>query len=307
MQELPFTEIERESVLQPWEANPHQLVTWWDMLSFSAWNFFWCGMTLRAIEQDCFISSIDIPGVRGDTPIFALPSDLDDRARNKALTSLKRVVVEFSAIGLRITAETINELITELEDTSHRHNFQWLIDQVRVIQGLSKKEIEGKAFFYVPAERMKFFPLMSDPHIFGKAVGNAFPSAMQDVAESGVCLALDRGSACVFHLMRVLESGLTVLGAKFGVSLAHTNWAPAIEEIESKIRDMHKEPAWKALSDCKQQQEFYAQAASHFGILKDAWRNYTMHVRGFYTEEQAERIFENVKGFMQKLAERLSE
>ena len=53
--------------------------------------------------------------------------------------------------------------------------------------------------------------------------------------------------------MRALEIGLTVLGAKFGVSLAHTNWAPAIEEIESKIRDMHRDPAWKNLSDCKQQ------------------------------------------------------
>ena len=305
--QMPF--IEMELLLQPWEANPHQLVTWWDMLSFSAWNFFWCGTTLRSIELDCLMGSIEVPGIEdvGSAPIFNLPRDLDERSRNKALTSLKRVVVELSTIGLRITSETANEVISELENVSIRHNFQWLMDQVKAIERLSKKEIEGKAFFYVPEERIKFFPKKSDPHIFGKAVGDAFPSAMQDVAESGVCLALDRGTACVFHLMRVLEIGLTTLGAKFGVSLAHTNWAPAIEEIESKIREMHRDSAWKALPDCKQQQEFYAQAASHFGILKDAWRNYTMHVRGFYTEEQAERIFENVKGFMQKLAERLSE
>lgn len=293
----------RDRAPWPWEANPHQLVTL-DMLSFQAWNFFWCGLTLRGIEQDCLIGSIP---VEGDTPMFALSRDLDEKARDKALASLGRVAVEFSGIGLRITSETTSELIAALQDTSHRHNFQWLIDQVKAIQGLSRKEIAGKAFFYVPAERMKFFPKMRDPHIFGKAVGDAFPSAMQDIAESGVCLALDRGSACVFHLMRVLEIGLTALGTTFGVSLAHTNWAPAIEEIERKIRDMHKDPAWKVLPDCKEQQEFYAQTASHFGILKDAWRNYTMHVRGFYTEEQAERIFENVKGFMQKLAGRLHE
>jgi hypothetical protein len=68
---------------------------------------------------------------------------------------------------------------------------------------------------------------------------------------------------------------------------------------------MHKDPLWKVLGDCKEQQEFYSQAISHFGILKDAWRNYTMHTRGFYTEEQAELIFENVKAFMQKLAPRM--
>ena len=83
--------------------------------------------------------------------------------------------------------------------------------------------------------------------------------------------------------------------------------APAIEQIESKIREMHKDPVWKTLPDCKAHQEFYAQAATHFGILKDAWRNYTMHARGFYTEEQAERIFQNTRSFMQTLAERLSE
>jgi hypothetical protein len=106
----------------------------------------------------------------------------------------------------------------------------------------------------------------------------------------------------------VLEIGLTVLGARFGISLAHTNWAPAIEQIESKISDMHKDPAWKALPDCKEQQEFYAQVASHFAILKDAWRNHTMHVRGSKsTEEESERIFDNVKAFMEKLAKRLKE
>jgi hypothetical protein len=295
---------EEEIAFQPWEKKSCELVTWWDVLDFSAWNFFWCGMTLEAIERDCLVGSILVDG---DTPIFDLNKILDDKGRNKALVALKRIEEEFSRIGLRITAETTAELVTELEAISVVRNFQWLMNQINAIQKLSKKEIEGKAFFYVPAERVKFFPRMCDQHIFGKAVAEAFPSAMQDISESGICLALDRGTACVFHLMRVLEIGLTVLGIKFGVSLAHTNWAPAIDQIESKIREMHKDSAWKGLPDCKQQQEFYAQAASHFGILKDSWRNYTMHVRGFYTEEQAERIFENIKGFMQKLAERLSE
>jgi hypothetical protein len=275
------------------------------MLEFSAQMIFWCGSRLRAIETDCLLGSI--PGT-GDEPILALSRDLDDKARNKALKSLKHVEVEFSKVGLRITADTVKEVMEALEDQSIRRNFQWLIDQTRTIQSLAEKEIKGKAFLYVSAERVKFFPRASKPHIFGVAVANAFPSATSDIAESGICLALARGTASVFHLMRVLEIGLTVLGVKFGVSLAHTNWGPAISQIESKIRDMYKDAAWKTRPDWKeQQQEFYAQAASHFGILKDAWRNHTMHARGFYTEEEAELIFENVKDFMQKLAERLHE
>ena len=148
---------------------------------------------------------------------------------------------------------------------------------------------------------------MNKPNVFGDEVASKFPSTTFDVGNSAVCLATMMHTAAVFHLMRVLEIGLAALGKVFGVSLAHTNWAPAIEQIESKIRDMPKDPVWKALPDCKEQQEFYAQAASHFGILKDAWRNHTMHVRGKYTEDEAERIFENVKAFMQKLAERIQE
>jgi hypothetical protein len=37
-------------------------------------------------------------------------------------------------------------------------------------------------------------------------------------------------------------------------------------------------------------------------ILKDAWRNYTAHARGIYTDEQADAIYRNVEAFMQKLA-----
>lgn len=107
--------------------------------------------------------------------------------------------------------------------------------------------------------------------------------------------------------MRVLEIGLSALGNVFGVSLAHTSWGPAIDQIESKIHEMHKDPTWKARPDCKEQQEFYAQAASHFGVLKDAWRNHTAHARGKYDEGEAESILRNVCGFMQKLATRLHE
>jgi hypothetical protein len=290
-------------VLAPWEESRNQLVSWWQMLQFSAKAFFWCGRALRTIREDCLIGAAIC--VNGES-VIAMGQDLDDQARKKALSSLSLVEVEVRKISMAITADTVKELIVELKNQS-RHSFEWLHNQVESIERLADKELRGKLFLYIPPERGRFWPRMNSQHIFRDDVGAAFPSATYDEAESGICLALARGSACVFHLMRVLEIGLTVLGAKFGVSLAHTNWGPAIGEIESKIREIHKDPAWKSLPDCKEQQEFYAQVASHFDILRDAWRNYTMHTRGFYTEEQAEQMFENVKGFMQKLSSRLRE
>lgn len=274
------------------------------MFQFSANAVFWCGGALRSIRADCLAGSVD--ALDGE-PGFLLVKDLDERARGKALRLLVSIEGQFRKIGMPITADTVKELLDKLNGRSPRQNFQWLMDQVEMIEGLAAKELGSRFFLYIPLERSKFWPKMNEPNIFGAAVADKFPSAAFDIGNSGVCLATMMFTAAVFHLMRVLEIGLTVLGKEFGVSLEQTNWGPAIGQIESKIRDMHSDPKWKALPDWKERRQFYSQAASHFGFLKDAWRNYTMHGGGRYTEVEAERIFENVKGFMQKLAERLSE
>ena len=274
------------------------------MLQFSAHAFFWCGAALRSIIGDCTAAAamcLD-DGQVG----YVLAKDLDVKAREKALSTLPSIARQFRAIGLVITAETVEDLNKELR-TQKRHSFDWLVTQARSLEGLAEKELRNKLFLYIPPERSKYWPTDLKPHAFGEDVARQFPSATFDVHNAGICIGTTLSTAAVFHLMRVMEIGLTALGAKFGVSLAHTNWAPAIDQIESRIREMHKDPAWRVLPDCKEQQQFYAQAASHFGILKDAWRNYTMHAHGKYTEEEAERIFQNVCGFMQKLATRLAE
>lgn len=293
-----------EMVLRPWEEHPYELVTWLEMLQFSAKAFFWCGGALQNIRADCLVASA--VALEGGEVAFAMPREIDEKERQKTISSLALIRDEFAKIGLTITSETVKELIQELEKEIGR-SCEWLITQTRSVERLAQKELNGKFFLYIPPERAKFWPKTKQPNVFGDEVATKFHSATFDIENGGVCLAVMMSTASVFHMMRVLEIGLGVLGAKFGVSLAHTNWAPAIEQIESKIRNMHKDSAWRALADCKEQQEFYAQAASHFAILKDAWRNHTMHARGKYTEPEAERIFENVKGFMQKLAERLSE
>jgi hypothetical protein len=273
------------------------------MLQFSAGSFFWCGAAMRSITADCITGAATV--IHGEVAI-AMGQFLDDKAREKALDLFRQAEPQFRGIGLVITADTAREAIENLEQ-SHRYSFEWLHNQARTIENLAQKELRHRLFLYVPSERTKFWPTQEKPNAFGNEVSNAFPSASYDILNAGICFATSTTTACVFHLMRVLEIGLTALGARFGVSLAHTNWAPAIDQVESKIRNMHRESPWKELPDCKEQQEFYAQAASQFAIFKDAWRNHAMHVRGKYTEDEAERIFVSVQTFMQKLSTRLAE
>ena len=302
--QLPCLENTLERVLTPWEEHPSQLVSWFDMLNFSAAQFFWAGSQLRGIKADCYIGSAVC--LDNSEPLLAMPKDIDERARQKAIDTCAQIEASFRTIGLAISADTVKELDEEIK-TGSRRSFEWLVNQVENIEKLCVKELRGKTFFYIPPERMKFWPRVKEPFAFGKAVDVSFPSSTFDANSAGQCLAIEISTASVFHLMRVLEIGLAALGKEFGISLEHTNWQPALDQIEKKIREMPRDAKWRSRSGLKEMHEFYSQAASHFAILKDAWRNHTMHVRGKYTQDEAERIFETVKAFMHKLAEKMAE
>jgi hypothetical protein len=164
-----------------------------------------------------------------------------------------------------------------------------------------EKELSLKLFLTMPHDKAKLF----DNPGFGDDTTNAFPSAKYDIQEAARCYAVGRNTACVFHLMRVLEIGLSVIAKQFNVSLDYTNWETIINQVEKAIAATDQAPNRSAT--WKDDREFYSQCASHFRVVKDAWRNYTAHVRGKYDEQEALDMLGNVRGFMQKLAMRLHE
>jgi hypothetical protein len=270
------------------------------MEQFSARGFFLAGCSIEAIKSECLMGSTI---VGGDEPLYNLAAPLDEPVITRATGYLRQIEQQCRSIGLPISADTVKTALTKLESSPMKAlNYQWLRDKLSDLKDLIGREMSGHAFFHISPEKAKYWPKMGDRHPFGDSVADAFSSSLFDAHACAIRQSIGLGTASVFHSMRVLEIGLGALGAVFSVSLAHTNWEPAIREIESKIREMHKDPSWKALPDCKLKQEQYSQAASHFAVLKDAWRNYTMHSRGQHGEDEAEMIFLNVRGFMQKPA-----
>jgi hypothetical protein len=269
------------------------------MQQFSAVSVFWAGSLIENVRMECYLASAaSIDG----KPLFALMQPIDERLRNKALKTLDSLEKDCELLGLNLTLATMVGLRSGLTGGSGRNNVQWLLDQMKAIRDLLANEMKGRVYAYIPPESARYFTSTSEPHLFGSNVDVAFPSAQYDIHEAGCCMAVVRPTAAVFHLMRVLECGLNALGKVFSVSLEHTNWAPAIEQIESRIRNMHKDPAWKSDPKCKELQVNYSQVAANFGVLKDAWRNHTMHGRSTYSTDEAEHIFNNTQFFMKKLA-----
>ncbi len=205
------------------------------------------------------------------------------------------------SIGLKYASQQVSRLAQSLEAASTTP-FQ-IANAARHLHDLILDQMKEKIFLFVPDEQAAFLK----QHAFGKDITDAFPSSTFDFSEARACYASARWTACVFHLMRSLEVGLAALGKVFGVSLAHTNWGPAIDQIESKIGKMGQDPTWKAQQDWKDQQQFYSQVISFLAVAKDAWRNYTAHGHSQYMKDQAALMYLNVKAFMDKAAERLHE
>src|SRR5206468_1241557 len=106
--------------------------------------------------------------------------------------------------------------------------------------------------------------LFENVNLFGKEVAQAFLSTETafEIEESGSCYALGRFTACVFHLMRVLERGLLALANNlniaFTIPFEYQQWHTIIERIESEIHALQKLPSGKHKTDTL---KLYSEAA----------------------------------------------
>jgi hypothetical protein len=179
-------------------------------------------------------------------------------------------------------------------------------------------EFAKRKFLFV---RPEFAQYMNQDAPFGSAVEKAFPSARFDIKEAGNCLAVEHGTAAVFHLMRAVEWALRALCVDLGfqrvrtknkktgkvtyIPLGWSDWETLLNQLESRVNDRIA----KAKRGPKKQlyQEFYQPALQEIKGMKDAWRNHVMHTRREYTAKEADAVFEHVRRLMAKLAERVCE
>jgi hypothetical protein len=180
-------------------------------------------------------------------------------------------------------------------------NYHTISQQLEELMSRLWDELDMKVFYQIEPAKVRFY---QEPEaLAGDQVVKAFPSAAAELLEASRCFGVGQYTASVFHAMRGLEPALASMAAVFGISVERQNWQNIVEQIESTLRDLPKNrpPNWK------QDLHFYSKAASHFMFLKDAWRNYTMHLHEKYEENVALRLLDNVSSFLKELSVRLHE
>jgi hypothetical protein len=144
--------------------------------------------------------------------------------------------------------------------------------------------------------------------LFGADVQDKFASGGAfELDEAAKCLALGRATACVFHLMRLLESAVRAVARCLNIpdpiQPADRNWGAVLKKVRDGIDAKWPTVALRSTGDGEIFDSLYAS----LDAVKNPWRNATMHPANKYTNEEAEHVFVAVKGFMMKLASRCDE
>jgi hypothetical protein len=225
----------------------------------------------------------------------AAPDNLaDQQLVSEALRDAKK---DFDEVPL---SRVLRSQIERLESYAKTYSGEVLAMMLVELNNNIMVELSSAWFLMIDANHRALYEQHAP--LFGSDVAAAFPEAGPDIAAAGRCYALDEWTACVFHLMRVLEHGLHTVADEVQLApdaVAHENWKNVIDQVEKKIREMESLP--KTSQKAERLQKLSA-AAMQFRYFKDAWRNHVTHSRVAYDKHSCPPVFQHVMRFMIEMA-----
>jgi hypothetical protein len=252
---------------------------------------------MRKLELDKLLNSYDLvlrlwgrvenkKEVRG---AIARDSHGDDFPQTKA--QMRELAERFGELGLRIPEKRALGL---LEMATLGATYGALEKEIEFLHRCLVDHFEERMVLLIDAANTAYFDQVTP--LFGDAVFTKFQKAQRDIEEAGKCLALDRNTAVVFHLMRAMEEALRALAGKIGAVVQNSDgqflaWGVIVGNIKSKIPSLSAD-----------QQDDWTQAHNLLWGVGKALRNTTMHPQQSYTDAEAVELFEAVRGFMRHLA-----
>lgn len=262
----------------------HGLVSLWDMLEIKGQSFHIAIASLAQLRAMVLsIAHLDKQTTlrkRIDDDVVAQVSDAFDALEEAT-----------EAIGAHVTRMAVQDLKEAVE---RKCTFESLVGGIESVQATLQRELSLSKIFGISAENVRLFDQTS--RSLGPDVSKKLSAQLlEDLDEAGKCLALARPTASVFHLMRVMEAGLQMLGTKLGVPLVGESvWQVILDQVNKAIRAMPPKHPLTAKN---------AEIAAHLYNVKLAWRNEVMHPKETYTTDQARQVLGSVTAFLVALAD----
>lgn len=286
------------------ELRRQSLWSLWNLLTFQAGPFLQATTQIQSLNQAI--------GFLENSQEFDLSrKDFADLRKN-----VRELLRACSDLGLVVTfkaIERVDDLLEQIEKENAARALVSVEPKSRTLLGsalgsVSSRmcdEMGGRLLLVVPADRVVHYEQPVPP--FGTEVATKFSAATYEIEEAAKCLALDRTSASAFHSIRCLEAGIRALSRSLQIpdptKAKDRNWGMMLSTLKKAIDDK-----WPTSSHrLSGEGEFFENAYAALAAMQNPWRNATMHLDQKYTEEEAQHIFEIVRGFMRKLASRLDE
>jgi len=224
------------------------------------------------------------------------PADMGIKIHDKVFDELGGTLGEMlrllEQLKLPLAQKHIARMMDDFKENAASFSNKALTRNLYELTARIVDELGERLFLSVPVMQAPLY-LQTEPP-FGRPVTNKFPQMTEDISEAAKCLSLDRPTACVFHLMRVMELAVQRFGNELSVALvAEKNWQVILDQINAVVRRLDARDA---------KTKKYAQAASHLYNVKVAWRNEVMHPKQTYTFDEAKVIFDNAKTFVTDLS-----
>jgi hypothetical protein len=202
--------------------------------------------------------------------------------------------------GLPVSAKSCEEIIKRLESDSPKvGKFSVLLGE---LQKRMEDEFEAQLFLYLPPDDASLYQKPFND--WDNTLAKRQVLASFDIEEGSKCLALHRGTACVYHMMRLMEIAVKDIADALMITLAwdDRSWGKVLNLIKTELdaRNKSGDAAWVG------QRVFFEDAFVHLNAVKVAWRNPTMHVDKKYDPDRASEIYDMVRIFMEHLYTTLS-
>ena len=238
----------------------------------------------------------------GDVAALCFEDKNNPEWRVNSVNILRRTLSELKVLcelaDLHHSALHAGDLLTSTDSPANKELLN--VDKAQriatMICGTIERDLSLRIFLALRPEHVIFYEPITPP--FGQDIFDKFPSAIDDLLEASNCIAVERNTAAVFHLMRVMESGLKVLASALDIPYA-PSWESYLKQINAVLTtDWNKLPR-----DVQLRKPFYQELSGDLQAIKISWRNPTMHIVRSYGPDEALRIFDCVKAFMIRLAE----
>jgi hypothetical protein len=277
--------------LPPWDEDRFRLLSLWEMLQFAAGRFVQVIILLdrfsRALER--------------------LQNPVPMRVAGELLRYNEELREQLNKLGLW-GAEIASQRLSKTLELNPEPDPAMLRKDIEDVVSRVEDELAAVFFLHLSLDERRFYE--SAQPLFGMQVTEHFPSATYDIEEAGKCFALNRYTACVFHLMRALEVCLTVLARELGVSLLRAednNWDHILNQIDQVLQAQLQNGNEFSSPQLRGRVEFYSGAAALLKNVNNAWLRSMTSVRRIYDQERARRIFNAVGEAMRHLATTLRE